>query len=255
MQGFRFVYETLTFSIKSVIILAELVDDHAVVPEEVLSDKALKEGDIMNRRIWILVIVVALLGLLGPLALAAFAEKPSFSVEVLPLGVPGDQVMITPDMFWKLGADFSLYSFIEYSGEDGVWFQNNIVNYTSTKHVGLRAELGVMDDGTSFFKVGPAFSTRMPGFTKVTLVPMFVSGTPGFDRELLVTWKSKSLRALGGEIWTEGFIRTLRNQGANTYGQPQVWWSRTGSAWSFGLESEVSGASQTVRVGVKRVLF
>lgn len=192
----------------------------------------------------VLVVVLALFG--SQIANA----KITTSAEVFALGVDADQGMITPDYFTKLG-DVSIYGFIEIDGGGG-WFSNHTMTWMPTKYLGLYTEASLNDSDQFSTSIGPAFSIPLRGFTYLKVRPTAVIGDLERTRELNLVWKSKSLKAFGGEVWTEGFIRTLRDAG-HTYGQPQVWYKRSNSPWHFGVEIEVDGSNRTARGGLKRV--
>lgn len=188
-------------------------------------------------------VLVFLLG--GQTAQAQIAT----SVEVFALGVDGDQAMVTPDYFARMG-DVSVYGFAEFVG-DGSWFTNHSATWSFTKHFGLYGEVGLTDDDIFSSAIGPSISIPAPGFIYLKVRPTVVLGDHERTRELNIVWKTESLPVFGGEIWTEGFIRTLRDAG-NTYGQPQLWWRKTDSSWHFGIEVEVAGADQTLRGGLRK---
>ncbi|MBP6924569.1 MAG: hypothetical protein KBB78_03290 [Candidatus Pacebacteria bacterium] len=192
------------------------------------------------------------------LALVLFAApmmqaQVTTSVEVLPIGTSFDHVMITPDYFTMLG-EVTLYGFVEYSGEGGGWFADQSATWMTTKHVGFAGEASTDNNENSRSSFGPAFKPSVPGFASLTILPTVVFGTPDFDRELKIVWRTNDFAALGGVIWSEGFVRTLRNNGAHTYGQPQVWWRKSPeSTWHFGVEAELFGADWTFRGGFRKV--
>ncbi len=173
----------------------------------------------------------------------------STSVEMFPIGVNFEQAMATPDYFTVIG-NVAVYSFAEFVG-DGSWFTNHSATWSPTKYLGLYAEASINDVHDVSTSIGPAFSIPLPGFVYFKMRPTAVIGDLERTRELNLVWKSKSLPAFGGEIWTEGFIRTLRDAG-NTYGQPQVWWRQTDSTWHFGVEVEISGSDRTLRGGLRK---
>lgn len=181
------------------------------------------------------------------------AVNVSTSIEVLPLGVNLDQVMITPDYFTKIG-DVAFYGFVEYSGEAGGWFTNHSATWIPKgSWLGLRAEAGINDSGSSGSALGVTLAPKVPGFVYFKATPQAVFGNYARTFEVNTTWKTKGLPLFGGELWSEGFIRSFRNAG-NTYGQPQVWWKKSAdSTWYFGTEVEVSGSDRTVRFGFRKV--
>lgn len=211
------------------------------------------------KRLYILLALLVLVSALAPAVVAQdIAEvvgvvmvAPQFSLEILPLGVETDRMMVTQDYLWSVDR-VSLYGFVEYSGEAGSWFTNHAATYQVLPWLSGRGEVGVDDGGVSFGKVGLQINLTPPGFQSLKVAPLFVSGTPEYKWELLLAWRTKPLGFQRLDVWFEGFIRTARED-ADTYGQPQLWAAVPDSPWHFGAEVEVAGANRTLRVGIRRV--
>jgi hypothetical protein len=165
--------------------------------------------------------------------------------------------MVAPEYLAKWG-DWSAYGFVEYGGEarKGPWFTNHALSWTPTANLGLRVEVGGDDHGARYAKIGPRFTFTSADWGTIQIAPLLIGGTPKYDGELLIVWKSQDFLPTKGRMWTEGFIRTARGEG-NTYGQPQVWFNPTceKKQWycttDYGVEVEVGGADRTVRGGVR----
>ncbi len=211
----------------------------------------------MKHRIWIAAILLLIIASIGPLAAASFAESKLTFLEVLPLGVSSEKIMVTPNVSWGSWRGWTASSFVELGGDDVVWFNNNVANFRSTSFLGARVELGVMENGTSFTKLGPTFNfKRVPGFKVVRISPLVVSGTPSYDQELLVVWASQPINFRFGSrslaLYSEGFMRIERNRGGHSYGQPALWLTSEGSSFDYGVEAEVFGTKRIIRFGVRK---
>lgn len=97
-------------------------------------------------------------------ALALFAVQVraldvTTSLEVLPLGVDLDRVMLTPDYFFKLD-DVAFYGFVVLKAR--VVGSPDSATWMPSKYVGLRGEVGINDSGSSGSAFGITLAPKIP---------------------------------------------------------------------------------------------